>query len=209
MVQRVIRSFPKLGAGALALSTLLSVVTSTTAMAADIQLGMPGYGGTGCPANSASVTLAPDQKSLSILFDQYVVEAGNGRTMDRKSCNIAIPVRVPQGYSISVFQIDYRGFNSLPAGARSQFNVEYFFAGSRGVRQTKSFFGPASNLYELTDHLTAEALVWTPCGADTNLRVNTSMLVQSNRRQEQAMATVDSADVTAGLVYHIAWRTCR
>jgi hypothetical protein len=178
-------------------------------MAADIQLGMPGYGGTGCPANSASVTLAPDQKSLSILFDQYVVEAGNGRTMDRKSCNIAIPVRVPQGYSISVFQIDYRGFNSLPAGARSQFNVEYFFAGSRGVRQSKSFFGPASNLYELTDNLTAEALVWTPCGADTNLRVNTSMLVQSNRRQEQAMATVDSADVTAGLVYHIAWRTCR
>ena len=209
MVQRVVRSFPKLGGGALALSTLLSVVTATTAMAADIQLGMPGYGGTGCPANSASVTLAPDQKSLSILFDQYVVEAGNGRTMDRKSCNIAIPVRVPQGYSISVFQIDYRGFNSLPAGARSQFNVEYFFAGSRGVRQSKSFFGPASNLYELTDNLTAEALVWTPCGADTNLRVNTSMLVQSNRRQEQAMATVDSADVTAGLVYHIAWRTCR
>ena len=209
MVQRVVRSFPKLGVSALALSTLLSVVTAPTAMAADIQLGMPGYGGTGCPANSASVTLAPDQKSLSILFDQYVVEAGNGRTMDRKSCNIAIPVRVPQGYSISVFQIDYRGFNSLPAGARSQFNVEYFFAGSRGVRQTKSFFGPAANLYELTDNLTAEALVWTPCGADTNLRVNTSMLVQSNRRQEQAMATVDSADVTAGLVYHIAWRTCR
>lgn len=209
MVQRVVQSVPKRGTSALLLSTLLTVITSTAAIAADIQLGVPGYGGTGCPANSASVTLAPDQKSLSILFDQYVVEAGNGRTMDRKSCNIAIPVRVPQGYSISVFQIDYRGFNSLPAGARSQFNVEYFFAGSRGIRQTKSFFGPASNLYELTDNLTAEALVWTPCGADTNLRVNTSMLVQSNRRQEQAMATVDSADVTAGLVYHIAWRTCR
>lgn len=174
-----------------------------------IQLGVPGYGGTGCPAGSASVSLSPDQSALSVLFDQYVVEAGNGRSMDRKSCNIAIPVHIPQGYSISVFQVDYRGFNSLPSGARSMFNVEYFFAGSRGVRQTKSFFGPAANLYELTDNLTAEAVVWSACGADTNLRVNTSMMVQSNRSGQQAMATVDSADVTAGLVYHVSWRRCR
>jgi hypothetical protein len=182
---------------------------STASASIGLQLGLPGYGGTGCPANSASVTLSPDQSSLSILFDQYVVEAGNGRQFDRKSCNIAIPVRVPQGYSISVFQVDYRGFNSLPAGARSTFNVDYFFAGGRGVRQSKTFWGPSANLYELTDHLTAEAVVWSACGAETNLRVNTNMLVQTNRRGELAMSTVDSADVTSGLVYHISWRRCR
>ena len=32
----------------------------------DIALGVPGYGGNGCPAGSASVTLSPDAKSLSI-----------------------------------------------------------------------------------------------------------------------------------------------
>lgn len=77
------------------------------------------------------------------------------------------------------------------------------------MRQSKSFFGPSANLYELTDHLAAEAVVWSACGADTNLRVNTNMFVQTNRRGELAMSTVDSADVTAGLVYHIAWRRCR
>lgn len=138
-----------------------------------------------------------------------MVEAGNGRQFDRKSCNIAIPVRVPNGYSVSVFQVDYRGFNSLPSGARATFNVDYFFAGGRGVRQSKTFMGPSANLYELTDHLAAEAVVWSACGADTNLRVNTNMFVQTNRRGELAMSTVDSADVTAGLVYHIAWRRCR
>lgn len=196
--------------GLLSLATLIgiSMAASGAQAQAAITLGMPGYGGTGCPANSASVSLSPDQSSLSILFDQYVVEAGNGRAMDRKSCNIAIPVRIPQGYSISVFQVDYRGFNSLPSGARANFNVEYFFAGSRGVRQAKTFYGPSSNLYELTDQLTAEAVVWSACGADTNLRVNTSMMVQTNRRGDQAMSTVDSADVTAGLVYHVAWRRC-
>lgn len=193
------------------LVSIASALGSASTASANIglQLGMPGYGGTGCPANSASVTLSPNQSSLSILFDQYVVEAGNGRQFDRKSCNIAIPVRVPQGYSISVFQVDYRGFNSLPAGARSTFNVDYFFAGSSAVRQSKTFWGPSANLYELTDHLTAEAVVWSACGADTNLRVNTNMFVQSNRRGELAMSTVDSADVTAGLVYHISWRRCR
>jgi len=39
----------------------------------DISLGEPGYGGTGCPAGTVSVTLSPDAKSLSLLFDQYQV----------------------------------------------------------------------------------------------------------------------------------------
>jgi hypothetical protein len=68
----------------------------------DISLGEPGYGGTGCPDGTVSVTLSPDQKSLSLLFDQYQVEVGGdtGKSFDRKSCNIAIPVHVPQGLSV-------------------------------------------------------------------------------------------------------------
>ena len=74
----------------------------------DIALGNPGYGGTGCPDGTASVTLSPDQKSLSILFDVFVVEAGGAtnKSFDRKVCNVAIPVHVPQGISVSVHAID-------------------------------------------------------------------------------------------------------
>ena len=181
----------------------------STAHAQDIQLGEPSYGGTGCPAGSASVSLSPDSKSISLLFDQYVVEAGGARTMDRKNCNIAIPVRVPQGYSVSVFAIDYRGFVGLPAGARASLNVDYFLAGQgRGVRSSQSFSGPGSRDYLTTDRLGLEAIVWSGCGADTILRANTSMLVQTNSRKEQAMATVDSADVNAGIIYQIQWKRC-
>ena len=106
---------------------------ATLAHADDISLGQPGYGGTGCPGGSVSATLSPDSKSLSILFDQYQVEAGGdtGKTFDRKSCNIAIPVHVPQGLSISVLAIDYRGYNNVPVGGNTNFNVEYFFAAAR------------------------------------------------------------------------------
>lgn len=193
----------------LTLAGVLSIL-SLKAQADTLRLGEPGYGGTGCPAGSASVTLSPDQSALSILFDSYVAEAGNGRPVDRKSCNISVPVFVPQGYSVAVFQVDYRGFNSIPRGARSVFNAEYFWAGARGPRVSRTFAGPINGeVYTVSDALIASAMVWTPCGASVNLRVNTSMMAQTNSLQEQTMATVDSADISSGLIYHLQWRRCQ
>lgn len=175
-----------------------------------IALGQPSYGGTGCPSGSVSTTLSPDSTSLSLLFDQYVVEAGQsvGRSFDRKSCNIAIPVRVPQGYSVSVLAIDYRGYNNLPRRAQSQFSVEYFFAGRRGPVFQRTFNGQLDSDYLLSNTLTAEAMVWSACGEDVILRTNSSMRVNTQGGQD-AVATVDSQDVNAALVYHLQWRRCR
>jgi hypothetical protein len=187
------------------------ILSATSALADDIRLGQPAYGGTGCPQGSASAALSPDQKTLSILFDQYLVEAGknNGRTVDRKSCNIAIPVHVPQGYSISLFKVDYRGFNSLPQGARSRFNVSYFFAGQSGPTFSKDFYGPQNQDYFISNDVVAASQVWSPCGADTNLRVNSDLMTQTNGYRENTLSTVDSADIKAGLVYHVQWRRCQ
>jgi len=181
---------------------------NSSAMADDIYLGQAGYGGNGCPAGSASVTLSPDAKSLSIIFDQYMAEAGRGRTIDRKSCNIAIPVHVPQGMSVSIIDVDYRGYVSAPAGAMASLRTEYFFAGSRGPTFQKNFTGPYDSDYTLNSKLSLNAMVWSACGEDVNLRVNTSMMAKTNRRLEDTLATVDSADFKAGLIYHLQWRRC-
>lgn len=194
-----------------ALLTLLTAlaVTSVNSYADDVSLYEPQYGGTGCPSGSASVALSPDNKALSILFDQYVAEAGGNLSFDRKNCNIAIPLHVPQGYSFAIVDIDYRGFTGLPVGGRAQLSVNYFIAGGgRGVRTSKTFYGPISSDYLKSDHLGLSSVVWSACGADTILRTNTTLLVQSNSRREQAMATVDSMDVQSGLVYHLAWKRC-
>lgn len=186
------------------------LLLATQAHASGLRLGEPSYGGTGCPGGSASVSLAPDEQSVSILFDQYVVEAGGDRSFDRKNCNIAVPVHVPQGYSVSVFAIEYRGFTGLPSGARATLAVDYFLSsGGRSVRTSKTFRGPSTEDYIKRDQLGMEAVVWTRCGESTNLRANTSMMVASNRWGDQAMATVDSADISGGLVYHLQWKRCR
>src|SRR3982750_1792818 len=67
---------PQMKALAAIASLILVGGLPTFAHADDISLGQPGYGGTGCPGGSVSATLSPDAKSLSILFDQYQVEAG-------------------------------------------------------------------------------------------------------------------------------------
>ena len=186
-----------------------TILLSAPVFADDISLGEPGYGGTGCPAGTVSVTLSPDAKSLSLLFDQYQVAVGGdtGKSFDRKSCNIAIPVRVPQGLSVSVLKIDFRGFNHLPKSATSQFNVEYFFAGTRGPAFQRRFNGPLDEDYLINNELTVQAIVWSGCGADVNLRTNSSMRVQTTGNRE-AMASIDSEDVSAGIIYQLQWRSC-
>ncbi len=185
------------------------ILTAPVFAADDISLGEPGYGGTGCPDGTVSVTLSPDQKSLSLLFDQYQVAVGGetGKNFDRKSCNIAIPVHVPQGLSVSILKIDFRGFNHLPQSATSQFNVEYFFAGTRGPTFQRKFRGPLDEDYLINNELAAKAVVWSGCGADVNLRTNSSMKVQTVSNRE-AMASIDSEDVSAAIVYQLQWRSC-
>lgn len=192
---------------------LLAVALVSMSVAAfaqdDIALGEPGYGGNGCPAGSASVTLSPDQKSLSLIFDQFIAEAGPGvgKRLDRKACNIAIPVHVPNGFSISIIAVDYRGFVSLPRAATAKLQAEYFFAGMQGPRFVKDFRGQQDTDYVFNNTLGVMANVWSPCGADVNLRVNASMTLTNGTAQD-AMATVDSTDINAGIIYAIQMRRC-
>ena len=187
-----------------------ALMLSAPVFAGDITLGEPGYGGTGCPDGTVSGTLSPDQKTLSLLFDQYQVSVGGetGKSFDRKSCNIAIPVHVPQGLSVSILKIDFRGFNHLPAYGTSQFNVEYFFAGTRGPAFQRKFNGPLDEDYLINNELVAKAIVWSGCGADVNLRTNSSMRVKTVGNKE-AMASIDSEDVSAAIIYQLQWRSCQ
>ncbi|MGE0764773.1 MAG: DUF4360 domain-containing protein [Bdellovibrionales bacterium] len=193
------------------LATLAAALFSANVYADDIRLGEPSYGGSGCPAGTASVSMGFDQKSISVLFDQYLAMAGagTGLQLDRKSCNLAIPVHVPQGYSISVFEVDYRGYAAVPRGASGLFQVEYFFAGQRGPRAQRSFMGPYDRDFNINHGLAAEALVWSNCGEDVILRVNSSIMARSNRQMDDVLMSIDSADVQSRLVYHVQWRRCR
>ena len=189
---------------------VLGMSVMQSALADSIQLGMPAYGGNGCPAGTASATLSPDNTALSLIFDQFIVEAGGAnRTLERKSCSVAIPVHIPQGFSVSVVGVDYRGYVSLPSAASARMTAEYFLAGSQGPRFDKMFLGKTDTDYTFHNDIGVQAIVWSACGADTILRVNAAMLVKTNRLNDQATATVDSADFKTGILYQLQWKRCQ
>lgn len=195
------------------LSTAILVVaglmTQNANAAPDIRLGHPGYGGNGCPNGTASTTLSPDRKSLSILFDEFIVEANGRHRTGRKSCNIAIPVRVPNGFSVSVFSVDHRGFTSIPTSRDyARLRAEYFFAGRRGPRFSRTIRRVGDRDYLYRNRIHGFANVWSQCGKDVILRANTNMLVKS-RSGREVMGSLDSQDIRANMVFHLNYRRCR
>ena len=158
------------------------------------------YGGNGCPDQTASVNVSPDGQELSILFDEFVAD-GNDYRQSRKSCNLSIPIQVPQGFQISLYDADYRGYVSPNTSGRLR--SEYFFAGQRGPVFSRTFRGETD--YNVTDQLVTVADVWSACGDSVNMRVNASMSARG-----RGIATVDSFDLAhRGLVYHVKYRRCR
>ncbi len=189
----------KLVKALLGAATLIATSISPAFAQQKVQILGAGYAGNGCPANSASVTVSPDGQELSILFDKFIA-LGNNPVESRKSCNLSIPIKVPQGFQISLYDADYRGY--VAPGTSANLRAEYFFAGSRGPVFSRNFNGETQ--YNVRDSLATIANVWSACGDSSNMRVNASMTARGS-----GMATVDSFDLShRGLVYHIKYRTC-
>ncbi len=179
--------------GTLIAASVLTLAAIPSAQAASITLGTPSYGGSGCPAGTASTTVSPDGKELSILFDRFVARQG------RKGCALSIPVNVPQGFQVAIYTMDYRGY----VGPRTvgNFTTDYFFAGQQSTARTKTFRGETN--YFSRDSILTMQNVWSRCGDSLNMRVNVGMAATGPND-----ATVDSLDAAAGLIYHLQYRTC-
>lgn len=177
----------------------------------------PSYAGTGCPQGSASAVLSPDGKTLSVLFDSYVAEAGNHMAMarDSKGCQINIPFIVPPGYAVQVVKMDYRGFTSLPAGSRSTFGAGFRFLEVNGratnaprILRASVMQGPKTENFTLSSVI--QGRPFSPCGENFILAAESTVNVQSNRSGEQTITTVDSVDaVQTPVVYSLRWKRCQ
>lgn len=176
-------------------------------------VGEPGYAGSGCPAGSASVTLSPDQKTLSVLFDTFIAEAGGATLapMKRAACSISIPVHVPKGFTVTVHKVDWRGYIMTPRGGSVNVRADYFIAGSKGpvFNQTVgSRVSAISKDYLFENDLIGLFLTNKCDGIDTNIRINASVRANSNARLDEVYGSIDSMDMENGVIFHLEPRRC-
>lgn len=165
-------------------------------------LGRVASGGNGCPGTAQAV-LSRDGTSMKLIVGGYEAKADGRRSFDRKSCNFTIPVDVPPGKRFAVVSATYNVENDLPAGAQSVLRAEYFFPGTTGGVFERTFSGPLRRSSSLPASV---ARLWSPCGADTILRINSSLRVTSTAGKAASISL--SSRRAGAAVVRLEWKNC-
>jgi hypothetical protein len=185
---------------ALAISTLAPGLATAGGSPPDIYITDANIGGSGCPMGSARAVLSDDKRTLSIIFDEYFADNN-----EYASCNIAVSLSVPDGFTVALVDVDYRGYASVPdsSGRKARFRAEYFFAGQKGPVRIREFNRGYDSNFMISHGITG--LVWAPCGAEVIARANTSIRTWGYG----TLLAIDTADLTAdGVTFYLHWEQC-
>lgn len=174
--------------------------------------------GSGC-ADSASAALSDDARSLSILFDNYMVEIGKGTanptaTTLQKNCRIKISLNVPRGWTYALEAVDHRGFASVPASAWAFHRFSLESENSRVVSMREaSLKGPFSDSYEVRIAQKPGRNPWAPCNrTQQTLSILSQLGVSYYPRttdRSQAMINLDSTDLSMAQDLKLTWKQCQ
>jgi Domain of unknown function (DUF4360) len=167
-----------------------------------ITVADPTFFGSGCPSPGSGRVIIPaytvgQTATMKVVFTNYEARTTNEVLRDYQSCNMALPVKIEQGVSIGIQQVDYYGYAIVPANSGSaRFDAEYFFAGSEGPKTSKTYVesSPFNGKIHISDAI--ETTVWSPCGGETNFRINTSLLASKpSRGARNVLITMDRQQV--------------
>jgi hypothetical protein len=183
--------------------------------------------GNGCRPGTYAATLSPDATSLTLLFDDFQAKAGEGGApIDRKTCNIDIDLDLPEGWSFTLLNAEYRGFADLTAGAQAIHTVGYRFVPARGRGapppgaaagrgrdfRMHTFRGPFSDNYTVETSLPIDSGAhWKTCGGIEPLRIQTSLSTSvpgDDLQKGVALMTLDSVDGRLEQKFRVGWKRC-
>ena len=156
----------------------------------------PVLAGSGCAAGSAKVEFQAGQSSFTLTLQPMTLKQG------RITCNLAIPVTVPNGYQVALLPLRFTG-TLQGNGAELTLHRTYFTAGDIGTPQINTLTAKDSP-FTVADSF-ADEQQWAKCGEDVNLRVNMSAMLQGNG---QGTITLNSTDPDNPTVFKLNYRKC-
>lgn len=194
----------------------VSIVFSATAQAdapSHVRLRSISYAGSGCPGGTLAQSISADHRLLSLHFDSFIAEVGRGVPMTeaRKNCQVNIDLDYPSGWSFAIESVDYKGYASLERGVTAVLSSTSYYAGAaQTARLQTTFRGPFDADYSVRDQLSVSSQLWSPCGANRSLNINTQVrLDNSQNRSGDGLVTVDRMQTAATHQYGLLWRRCR
>ncbi len=177
------------------------------AVAALAALGVASFAAMASPAAAceADYILAPDNSALSVLFTDLTVEAGGAPAVE---CTIDVPLELPEGMSLGVYRVDYRGFAALENKDRATLTVNYELGPKGNSRHFKrSVRGEMEDDFAFRENIGAGLMKRVGCGVDARLRGRVTLSLDG---KGDSFATLDSSDGSSrhGLVYRFNLKAC-
>lgn len=184
-----------------------------------VAIGEPTTKGSGCPSDTVGVSITPDKKTVSFIFDNFISEAGNGVELkrDHKRCLITLPIDVPKGWQVTIVKMDQRGFYSVPEKAKAQLKTSFSLTDKRhrllqrSLVKKKEIRGPADDEYTISTTVKNHP-IFSHCGQKVNFRIDTEIETKTNRAGDDVLVTVDSLDASVsnkGYLLQFLWKKCK
>ncbi|KAF2875863.1 hypothetical protein BDV95DRAFT_626260 [Massariosphaeria phaeospora] len=171
------------------------------------------YGGNGCPQGTMSNQISADRSTVTLIFDSYIASIGPGVALaeQRKNCQLNVDIEYPGGFQFSILSADYRGYASLEKGVTGTMKSTYYFSGQQDQSSTEySFVGPLTGDYLKHDQAESTSIVWSPCGANGMLNINSQVRLATSSSASKAtgILTNDSTDLKFTQVVYVQWQKC-
>jgi hypothetical protein len=202
----------------------------------EVQIMGLAFAGSGCPAKTVSGQLSSDLTTLTLLYAEFVAQAGANISPSnyRKNCQLNVKIKYPSGWQFSVFKADYRGYAQIPEGDKGTCKATYYFSGDsrqvgspdnqqplsprqhhtprltftthapHQISSTMTILGPYDDNYIKTDEFGVESTVWSPCGLEGLLNINSEIRLTPMDAVKPALMTVRSPRRIV-----LRWRRCR
>jgi len=192
---------------------------STSAFAQNVVIRGVRLVGTGCDSASSSASITPNGQVLSLLFDNYSIEIGQGSANPQstslyKNCHVLIDVDVPAGVQYALKQTDYRGFAALPASATAMHRFTQVLPNAPVASMREAIVnGPTSGDYAVSVIQKPGRLVYSSCNQKSQTIELISELSVSYLRgttdRTMAMINLDSVDTGVETTFKLDWRPCQ
>jgi hypothetical protein len=174
--------------------------------------------GSGCSESDASASVTPDGTFLSVLFDNFKAEIGNGSSNPqaqalKKQCTVLIDMDVPFGYQYALETTEFRGFAALPASAYGYHRFTQVVPnGVPNMRETQ-LRGPIGNNYESVVRQKPGRSPWSVCNSPQQTvqilaELSVAYLPRTTDRS-MAQINLDSVDTGVQSRFKMTWRPCR
>lgn len=205
----------------LLLASLVGFSPASAQGSDEVRFGEPRFEGVGCenPDEDIIATVSPDGGELSVGFQAPSMaierdEFSHSRELS-VNCALILPITGDNEFRVQVQKIDYRGFVSLPKGAKAKLKATYFTRHEFGetkkrrvqfrtrkkgklVRKRQVVFKNSRRRYKDIDFFKRGTLKprWSRCMSDVELVLDTSLSVKTNRKRELAQVELNSYDLT-------------